>query len=459
MKRKILIGLGILTFLATVHLLGLAFYARPVTFARPIDLNRQDCRIGVMAGGDSERIGRRVYARAQIVGFDDFEDAFTALLGGGIDGFVYSDHVLNVGLRAYPNRFKMLDESLGDKQAVVLLSPQRGDLLPELNKFIANCRQIGVYDEMVARWCQNDTYEGMPEIPEADGSKGVLKVGTSGEQEPSSFVDDAGHVTGFDVEFARRFAQMMGLKPEIVCMPNGAILEALNNGELDMVVDNYTVTEAIPGIRSSDDYFDSEMKVLVRSGDEERMSLGSTRLGYSKRFLTDPRLVLIIRGILTTTSVLLMTLLVTLAIASGVIVLERQLKPQYGGYMMTVIHVVRLIPPPIVLLVFAIFTPMGLSGVAFVLALAVGFAARIVPVLKLPMIEALPFLRNRAIDLLHWSTVGGLLMVCDLVFACDLVFGRSLLALGPLVSVATAYVLVGWGIEILFRKLEEKLKK
>lgn len=459
MKRKILIGLGILTFLATIHLLGLAFYERPVTFAHPMDLNRQDCRIGVMSGGDSERIGRRVYARAQIVGFEDFEDAFTALLGGGIDGFVYADHVLNVGLRAYPNRFKMLDESLGEKQAVVLLSPQRGDLLPELNKFIANCRQIGVYDEMVARWCQNDTYEGMPDIPEADGSRGILKVGTSGEQEPSSFVDDAGHVTGFDVEFARRFAQMMGLKPEIVCMPNGAILEALNNGELDMVVDNYTVSEAIPGIRSSDDYFDSEMKVLVRSGDEERMSLGSTRLGYSKRFLTDPRLVLIIRGILTTVSVLLMTLLVTLALASGVILIERRIGPIRGKYLMTAIHIIRLIPPPIVLLIFAIFTPMRLSGVAFVLALSVGFAARIVPVLKLPLSEGLPFLRNRAIDLVHWSTVGGLLMVCDMVFACDLVFGRSLLALGPLVSVATGYVLIGWGLERGFAYLERKIRK
>lgn len=458
MKRKILIGLGIIAFLLAIHLVGLAVYERPVTFERPMDLNRQDCRVGVLGGYASERIGRRVFTRAQIVGFDDFEEAFVALLAGNIDGFVYSDHVLNVGLRAYPNRFKILDESLADAASVVLLSPQRGDLLPEINKYIANTRQLGIYDEMVARWCQSDEYIPMPEIPEAAETNGVLRIGTSGEEEPSSFYDDDGNLTGFDIEFARRFAQMVGLKPEIVCRPDGVILQELLNGELDMVIDNYTVDEAIPGVRASDDYFDAEMKVLVRTGDESEMMLGSTRLGYSRRLIKDPRLRLLATGTVTTFLLILLSGLTALGLVVVLWLVESRLTPTARARVSIGARIVRFIPPPVLMMIAAlpVFSVHGYVF-ALVVPVALAFAAAVEPHLFAKPRDVLAAFRDRMTDLVGWTSLAGLFYICDLFFAVDLICGRSWLALGPLVSLAAGYCLLNWGLSCLFNAWERRL--
>lgn len=459
MKRKIYLALGVLVGLVVLHLIGLAVYERPVTFARPTDLNRQDCRIGVMSGYSSERVGRRVYTRAQIIGFDDFEEAFIALLAGNIDGFVYSDHVLNVGLRAYPNRFKILDDSLGEAASVVLMSPQRGDLLPEINKFIANTRQLGIYDEMVARWCQSDAYIPMPEIPEVSNAQEVLRIGTSGEEEPSSFYDDDGNLTGFDIEFAKRFAQMVGAKPEIVCRPSNVILQELLAGELDMVIDNYTVNEAIPGVRASDDYFDSEMKVLVRAGDESAMMLGSTRLGYSRRMIADPRIKLLFVGLGTTLLLVVFALALALGATIGLAVLERRVKPEVREWVQLLARVVRYLPPPVLILISgAIITTSHLSAIVFLVPIVLSYLASVEPILFAPREVALKVLRERAIDLVHWTSLAGMLSICDLFFAINLMCGRTFLALSPLVSVAAAYWLVNRLISAGFDELERRLK-
>lgn len=474
--RNVLIALGVTACLTLLHLALSSTYERPVTFERPIDLNRQDCRIGIISvendpvAGDvgdvairhasaSESVARKAMPRAQIVPFDDVEDAFVALLSGNIEGFVYGEHVLNLGLRAYPNRFKILDQSLGSTPSVVLLSPQRGDLLAEVNKFIANTRQLGVYDDMVARWYQNDRYEGMPSIPEADGSRGILLIGTSGEEEPSSFYDDEGTLTGFDIEFARRFAQMMGLKPVIECRPSRYILHDLHEGRLDMVIDNYTVAEAMPGLRSSDSYFDGEMKVLVRSGDESTMMLGSTRLGYSHRLISDPRIGIFLTGLLTSVSLVFVVIAAALAAAFGLRALEPRLGTQKRKLVARIARSIRVLPPPIIVLFLCCF---GLGGaliwIAVVLTLALWFTATLEPVLLARSQVILTAVNERLIDLVQWTTLVGMFSICDLAFAVDLVCGRNLKAVCPLISVGAAYWLICRLIQYACTKIGTRLK-
>lgn len=472
--RNVLVALGVTAFLTLLHLGLSSTYERPATFESPMDLNRQDCRIGVIAiesdesdpgsvatrhASASESVARKAMPRAQIVTFEDFDDAFVALLAGNIEGFVYGEHVLNLGLRSYPNRFKILDQALADIRSVVLLSPQRGDLLPEINKFIANTRQLGIYDDMVARWCQNDRYEGMPSIPEADGSRGILLIGTSGEEEPSSFYDDEGNLTGYDIEFARRFAQMMGLKPVIECRPSRYILNDLYEGRLDMVIDNYAVSEAIPGLRSSDSYFDGEMKVLVRSGDESTMMLGSTRLGYSRRLIGDPRIAIFLNGLLTTVSLLFVVIVTALAAAIGLRKLEERLTPEKRKLAQRIARSVRLIPPPITVLFICCFgVGVTQTWIALDLALALWFVATLEPVLFSRPQIILTAINERLIDLVQWTTIAGVFSLCDLVFAADLVCGRNLKGVCPLISIGAAYWLVCRSIQYVSAKIGTRLK-
>ena len=456
--KKLLALIAIAAIVAAAHLFSAASYERPHVFEKPEELNRQDCRIGVLAGYDSEKVSRTVFPRAQIVGFHEFEDAFVALLAGRIEGFVYNEHVLNVALRAYPNRLKTLDEPIARSPSVVLVSRKRAELLPKLNRFIANYRKLGYYSDMYLRWCQSDVYVPMPKIPEADGARGVLRIGTSGSEEPSSFVDDSGAVVGFDIEFARRFAQTQGLKPEIVCRPDDVILKELAAGELDIVVDDYNANEVEEGMLVSDGYFDADMKVLVKSGDDSGMMLGSTRLGFSKRLIKDPRVSLFVRGFFTTLFLTLLSALLGFFFAAVVRVGDVRAPQLVRDAIAGVLEVVRLLPPPVVILVFSCAILVSADGwYVATAAFAFWFAAFLEPVLGARPASWLPVVRTKLVELMQWTSVVGSISVCDLTMAADVVCGRSLAAFGPLLSVAAAYVLMNWIVVEITKFLERKL--
>ena len=455
--KRILIPAAILAVAAIAHLVGAGSYGRPAAFSRPIDLDRSDCRVGVLAGYDSEAVSRRVFPHARIVGFREFDDAFMALLAGRIEGFVYNEHVLNVGLRAYPNRFRVLDEPLSRSPSVVLVSQKRPELVGKLNAFIRNYRRSGVYADMFTRWCQSDEFVPMPAIPEASATNGVLRIGTSGTEEPSSFWCDSGELTGFDIEFARRFAQYLRLKPEIVCRPDARILGELAAGELDLVIDDYNANETEPGVLASDGYFDSDMKVLVKGGDDSGLMLGSTRLGYTRRLIRDPRVALFVSGFLTTLALTLLSALVgaLFALPLGALLrLKGVPRPAVAGFL----EVIRLLPPPVVLLLFGCVVLSSASAwTVAVGAFAFWFASFVAPVTGGGARAAVPVVKTKLIELMQWTSVVGALSICDLTMAADLVCGKSPAALGPLVSVAAAYLLMNWIVKEIGDYLERKL--
>ena len=457
--RKLVVG-GVLAAVAlsVAHLVSTGAYERPEEFNRPADLDRQDCRVGVLSGYDSEKVSRKVFPRAQIVGFHEFDDAFMALLAGRIEAFVYSEHVLNVALRAYPHRLKMLDEAVSRSPSVVLVSRARPDLVPKLNAFIRNYRRNGFYDDMFTRWCQSDEYVPMPVIPEGNGAAGTLRIGTSGTEEPSSFYDDSGKLVGFDMEFIRRFAQVQRLKPEIVCRPDEVILDELASGKLDVVIDDYNVNEVEPGMLVSDGYFDSDMKVLVRNGDSSAMMLGSKRLGFSQVLIKDPRIRLFTVGFFTTLGLTVLSAFFGFLFAFVILLARRRAPTVLRQAIDSVLEVVRLLPPPVVILtvgcaILSSASPWVVATVAF----SSWFAAFLVQAGE-GVRAWLAVSRVKLVELMQWTSVVGSISLCDLTMAADVVCGRTLRAFGPLLSVAAAYCLMNWIVDRGVKFLERKLK-
>ena len=443
--------------LSLAHLASSSSYERPDDFQRPDELNRQDCRVGVLAGYDSETIARRVFPRARIVGFHEFDDAFLALLAGKIEGFVYNEHVLNVALRAYPHRLKMLEDPIARSPSVVLVSSQRADLLPKLNNYIKRYRKSGLYDDMFVRWCQSDEYVPMPKVPASAQADGVLRIGTSGTEEPSSFYDDSGELVGFDIEFIRRFAQVMDLKPQIVCRPDELILGELASGELDIVIDDYNANEAEKGVLVSDPYFDSDMKVLVRSGDASSLMLGSRRLGFTRTWIKDPRIRLFVIGFFTTLALTTLSAVVGFLFFAAIRAVRRHAPSFLVSAIDAMLEVIRLLPPPVVILTVSCAILVSASmWVVAVGAFAFWFAAFLVPAGGSPR-TALPVARAKLVELMQWTSVVGSIGICDLTMAADIVCGRTLAAFGPLLSVAAAYCLMNGIVDRSMRYLERKL--
>jgi polar amino acid transport system substrate-binding protein len=70
----------------------------------------------------------------------------------------------------------------------------------------------------------------------------VLKVGMSGNQPPMNTNSRSGQLIGYEVDLARALAGAMGARLEIVTMPFGKLLNALDEQKVDMVMSGMAIT-------------------------------------------------------------------------------------------------------------------------------------------------------------------------------------------------------------------------
>ena len=95
----------------------------------------------------------------------------------------------------------------------------------------------------------------------------VLKVGMSGNQPPMNTNSRSGQLIGFDVDLARALAGAMGARLEIVTMPFGELLKALDDEKVDMVMSGMAITaERSRNHTFVGPYMMSGKSILTKSG-------------------------------------------------------------------------------------------------------------------------------------------------------------------------------------------------
>lgn len=70
----------------------------------------------------------------------------------------------------------------------------------------------------------------------------ILRVGMSGNQPPMTMTNREGGLMGFDVDLAKALAEAMKVKLEIVPMPFGELMSALEKDKIDMVLSGLSIT-------------------------------------------------------------------------------------------------------------------------------------------------------------------------------------------------------------------------
>ena len=70
----------------------------------------------------------------------------------------------------------------------------------------------------------------------------VLKVGMSGNQPPMTMTNREGGMMGFDVDLAKALGDAMRVKLEIIPMPFGELMGALEKDKIDMVLSGLAIT-------------------------------------------------------------------------------------------------------------------------------------------------------------------------------------------------------------------------
>ena len=107
-----------------------------------------------------------------------------------------------------------------------------------------------------------------PKVLEKIKSRGKLIVGTSADWPPFEWIDN-GQVVGIDIEIARRIADKIGVELEIKDMKFGALIEALKNDMVDMIIADISPTSKRElQVDFSIPYYFTKGNVVVTFGDK-----------------------------------------------------------------------------------------------------------------------------------------------------------------------------------------------
>jgi polar amino acid transport system substrate-binding protein len=124
-----------------------------------------------------------------------------------------------------------------------------------------------------------------PTEPPAEEGEGLgeVVIGTNAEYPPFEFVDEAGDITGFDIDLMEAIAEEAGFEFEFVNTRWDGIFVALASGEFDAVISAATITEEREEmVDFSDPYFNAGQRIAVRA-DETGIGgpedLGGKRVG------------------------------------------------------------------------------------------------------------------------------------------------------------------------------------
>lgn len=85
----------------------------------------------------------------------------------------------------------------------------------------------------------NDSYRTLDEIKES----GTINIGVFSDKSPFGYVDEKGDYQGYDIYFANRIGEDLGVKVKFVSTEAANRIEYLQTGKVDIILANFTVTD------------------------------------------------------------------------------------------------------------------------------------------------------------------------------------------------------------------------
>lgn len=85
----------------------------------------------------------------------------------------------------------------------------------------------------------NEVYRTLDEIKES----GTINIGVFSDKNPFGYVDENGEYQGYDIYFANRIGEDLGVKVNFVSTEAANRIEYLQTGKVDVILANFTVTD------------------------------------------------------------------------------------------------------------------------------------------------------------------------------------------------------------------------
>jgi len=140
------------------------------------------------------------------------------------------------------------------------------ELQQDFNRFLAEIRRDGTYQQILDRWSNADDPSAMA-IPQQRGTGRTLRVATFPAMPPFNFIN-TGKPSGLEPELLTEWANRRNWQLEYLIMDFAAQIPAVQTGKADMAMGAISITEERQKqVLFSDGYIDSHIVLITRKGE------------------------------------------------------------------------------------------------------------------------------------------------------------------------------------------------
>ncbi len=140
------------------------------------------------------------------------------------------------------------------------------ELQQDFNRFLAEIRRDGTYQQILDRWSNADDPSAMA-IPQQRGTGRTLRVATYPTMPPLNFIN-SGKLSGLEPGLLTEWANRRNWQLEYLIMDFAAQIPAVQTGKADMAMGAISITEERQKqVLFSDGYIDSHIVFITRKGE------------------------------------------------------------------------------------------------------------------------------------------------------------------------------------------------
>ena len=140
------------------------------------------------------------------------------------------------------------------------------ELQQDFNRFLAEIRQDGTYQEIMDRWTSAEDPSAM-DIPQTRSTGRILRVATFPAMPPFNFIN-SGSPSGLEPDLLTEWANRRGWRLEYLIMDFASQIPAVQTGKADLAMGAISITEERQKqVLFSDGYIESHIVLITRKGE------------------------------------------------------------------------------------------------------------------------------------------------------------------------------------------------
>lgn len=222
-------------------------------------------KIGVQLGTTGDLLASDYEADgATVERYNKGTEAVMALNAGQLDCVVIDSEPAKKFVEANEG-LKILEDSFDSEEYAICVKKGNTDLLDKMNEAIAELKEEGTLDDIIANYIGDNIGETPYESPEdVDRSNGTLIMATNAEFEPYEYREGE-EIVGIDADLAQAICDKLGYELEIDDMEFDSIIVAVNSGKADFGAAGMTVTdERKENVDFTDTYANASQVIIVK---------------------------------------------------------------------------------------------------------------------------------------------------------------------------------------------------